>query len=238
MPIIPLPQSQFDRLQLDDSDILPPSPPSMNHIYNIPEVNEESLSFFFPFYQQYLFPTGRFPNQPADDESKLPAPFRTYDSPVWNNWAEIWNKSPIELEINTVSHPELDFLFQSVLFRLTLNPTFLDITTPNNRFIKQGTTFTFKGYDHEEVRFVAEWLHFIHNHSAYVKIVAMNSTGARFPFTDPDFPSFILIAPLCLVYLPTPPPGLELYYAYPLDTEDDESVDENTETCWACNLVF
>ena len=229
-------QKQFDLLQLDD--IFSTSSTNEKYIYDIPEANEDSLSFFFPYYQQSLSPLGQFPDTKIDDESKLPAPFRTYESPTWTNWADIWNESPIELDHHTISQPELELRFQSVLFRLTLQPAYLATSVEETRSIRQGTTFVFKGHEHEDVRFVVEWLQFIHEHTAFLKIVAMTSTGNRFPYTDPDFPSFILIAPLCLVYV-LPPPGLELYYAYPVDVDNDEELEEgDIEQCWACKFTF
>jgi hypothetical protein len=206
-------------------------------IYDIPEADEDILSFFLPYYEKYASPMRGLPNKPVENETNLPEPFRTYKSPVWTNWTEIWNKSPIKLDIEDVSIPELEFLFQSAIFRLSLNPTYLT-TTQESRFIYQGTTFTFKGYNREDIRFVVEWLQFIHDHNAYLKVVAMTSDGTRFSYSDPHYPSFILIAPLCLVYVPTPPPGLDLYYAYPQNVDDNTIQEDDVEICWACELAF
>ena len=230
-----MPETQFKLIQLDD--IFSASPLDKNLLFNIPEADENSSSFFFPYYQKYISPMGRFPNKPVDDESELPAPFRTYESPIWTNWTEVWSKMPIELNVNVTSTPELEFLFQSTLFRLSLEPAYLS-ASQEAQFIYQGTTFTFPDSHQEDIRFVVEWLQFIHNHAAYLKIVAMSSNGERAPYSDPDYPSFILIAPLCLVYVPTPPPGLELYYAYPLDIEENEIMEEDGEVCWACGNKF
>ena len=227
---------QSDNTLLDDNFAAPRS--TENVIYDIPEADEAILTFFFPFYHYYTSPMGRLPNKPVDDESELPAPFRTYASPTWTKWADIWNQPSIELNTDVLPIPDLELIFQSTLFRLTLNAAYFE-ATQECRTIRQGTMFTFKDYNHEDIRFVVEWLQFVHNHDAYLKIVAMTSTGQRFPYSDPDFPSFILIAPLCLVYVPTPPPGLELYYAYPLDLDNEEIEDgRDVELCTVCNYSF
>ena len=230
---LPLKQPQFDK-------IIAMSPLTESFIYNIPEAKEEFASFFFPYYQQYTSPMGRLPHKPVDQETETLAPFRAYNGPAWANWSEIWNQPPIELDIQDVSPPEFEFLFQFTLFRLSLQPSYL-ATTQEKFAIRQGTTFTYKGYDHEDVRFIVEWLQFIHEHNAYLKVVATTSDGKRIPYSDPDFPSFILIVPLCLAYIPTPPPGIKLYYAYPLDIDNEpDNVDNSQDiyTCWACENSF
>lgn len=67
----------------------------------------------------------------------------------------------------------------------------------------------------------------------------MTSNGDRIPYSDPDYPSFILIAPLCLVYVPTPSTELVLYYSCPLDM-DDEEIGEglDIEFCQICGNAF
>jgi len=235
---LPISQDQFDLLKFDD--IFSFSPPNDAHLPSIPETaNEDTFSFFFPFYQQLLSPMGKLPHTTINDKRNVPAPFRKYPSPNWTDWKSHWRVPPIGLEINAISIPEHKTIFQSTLFRLlTLQPSYITHPIEETRFIQQGTTLTFKGHENEDVRFIVEWLQFIYGHTAFVKITAVTSTGSFFPYTDPDFPSFILIAPLCLVYVP-PPPSLELYYTLPLDTEDEEEhADEDVEVCWGCKLSF
>ena len=212
------------------------STPRPDPMYDIPEGVEDSPSFFFPFYQ--IFFNEGLLVEPVEDEAELPAQFRTYDRPLWDNWTKIWNASPIELDTNTIPNPVVENLYQSTLFRLQLDSTYF-FSNEEIRIIRQGTTITFKGYDHEDVRFVVEWLQWIHNHTAYLKVVAMTSNRLRIPYTDPDYPSFILTVPLCLVQVPIPSSNLTLHYSLPLD-KDDEAIEAGTdvEFCWVCSDAF
>jgi hypothetical protein len=212
--------------------------PILHPMYDIPEGNEDNPSFFFTFYHQF-FTNETIPFEPIEDETQLPLPFRTYNHPTFTKWDDIWNTPPIELDTDIIPNPTIDFLFQSVLYRLSLDSTYFF----NQEFctIRQGTTFTFKGYDHKDVRFVVEWLQWTHEHSAYLKVVAMTANGQHIPYFDPDYPSFILIIPLCLALVPTPTTKLTLYYSPPLDSDDDlELIEEgkDVEFCWACKNAF
>ena len=210
--------------------------PKLNPMYDIPEGNEDLSSFFFPYYQQYFNYEG-LSIEPIEDESKLPLQFRTYDHPAWNNWDEIWKTPPIELDTNIIPNPEVEFLFQSSRYRLQLDSSYFK----NKRYctIRQGTTITFKGYDHQDVRFVVECLQWIHEHNAHLKVTAITSNKICLPYNDPDYPSFILIVPLCLTLVPTPTSELELFYSLPLDMDDEVNRDaEDVEYCQACKNFF
>jgi hypothetical protein len=213
--------------------------PLINRIYEHSEDNEDSLSFFFPYYQHYFHEGLLF--KPIENESILLAPFRTYDHPIWNDWEEIWNASPLQLDVDIIPDPTIEFTYQSALFRLHLDSAYF-MFTEETRWIRQGTTITFKGFNHEDVRFVVEWLQRIDEYDAYLKIlkiVAMTSNGSIIPYSDPDYPSFILIVPSCLVRVPTPSPDITIHHArlFHLIGQDIGN-GEDIRYCFACGNAF
>jgi hypothetical protein len=210
--------------------------PTPNPIYAIPEGNEDSPTFFSPYYQ-HLFRDGKLPFKTLKDESQVPIPFRTYDHPDFTDWDDKWDAPPIELDPENIPNPSIDHLFHSSLYQLRIDSSYF--TNWKYWTITQGTTFTFKGYDHTDVRFVAEWLLWIHKHDAYLKVNARTFDSLNIPYSDPDFPSFILIIPLCLVVMPTPTAELVLHYAIPLNAaEDMDEEEEDHYFCCACKHTF
>jgi hypothetical protein len=195
--------------------------------------NNRDFSYFFPFLQQIISKFDQFPKLSFINESTLPLEYHSSIHPKWTNWNEIWSTPPIIINTSFSSKPIFEFMFQSALFRIQLSSAYF-LHTREKRKIRQGTTFVFKGYEDSEVRFVVEWCQMVNHHDAYLKLVGMNDEGGLFPWSDPDFPSFILIVPFCIVEVPSPP-NISLCYSLPFDSKQDE---RDFSICWACKRAF
>jgi hypothetical protein len=64
----------------------------------------------------------------------------------------------------------------------------------------------------------------------YLKVVGIDQDGHIFPYTDPDFPSFILEIPACTSSVTIPEPLYPLIHSEEFDDEDKEAGYD----CWAC----
>jgi hypothetical protein len=154
--------------------------------------------------------------------------FHSYYRPNWKDWDAVWNAQPFELD--RVADPTVDHSFYAAPFRLRLTSPYLSIFH-KGRTIQQGTTITFKGYENDNGRHVVEWCQWIDEHEAYLKVVGYDSTGQGYAYWDPDFPTFILIVPVCIVDVPIPFPILPYMH---LDEETLEEEERNRKICWAC----
>jgi len=159
----------------------------------------------------------------------ISSPFRTYDHSCGMEWTEIWNSKPIEIEY---AKPMIEYSFHSTPFRLRLSSPYLS-TFHKNRIIKQGTTITFKGFDSTNAHHVVEWCHWIDEHEAYLRVVGYGSEGFAYPYWDPDYPSFILVVPVCMIDVPIP---LPILHDMPFD--NDITIEEDRARklmCWICH---
>jgi hypothetical protein len=213
----------------------------MEHISTEPEPN---ISYFYRFYR-YTFETyGSIPIDPSDELEPVwtvPYSFRRYDHPVWTDWNEIWAAPPMTIATELVYNPSLEPVFKSALFRLTITSSYFRITKDETIF-RQGTTLEFDGFNHTQTRFVVEWCQRVNIHDAFLKVVGFYSDGTPRPYSDPDFPSFILKVPLCTVDASTfdyfvPSARIPLIVSLPL--KEEETLDNsNCEICWVCQNVF
>jgi hypothetical protein len=199
--------------------------------------DEPNLSYFFQFYR-YLHETygTTILKEIMKEQCFTPTTFREYDHPTWANWDEIWAKPPISLDPELIGHPSIECAFNSTLYRLELVSCYF-FGIGQDFCIRQGTTFEFKGYENPDIRFVVEWCQWTKNHDAYLKVVGVNLEGHFFPPTDPDFPSFILIVPECVVDVPAPTSSLPCHPSYPLTLDEMELYNE-FNFCWACNTGY
>jgi hypothetical protein len=191
------------------------------------------LSYFFPYLQQIVSKFDRIPNLLITNDNEIPPEYRPSIHPTWTNWNKVWSSPPIVINTTLSPKPTLEFAFQSVLFRIQLSSTYF-LTARERRKIFQGTTFVFKGYEDSNVCFVVEWCHLVDRHDAYLKLVGMNEDGGIFPWSDPDFPSFILVVPFCTEAVPSPP-NVTLYYWPPLHNNSNM---RDFTICWACGKAF
>ena len=197
---------------------------------------ESSMSYFFQFYRYLCNVYGTSLYKLQDEEQHITSiTFLEYDHPIWTNWNDIWAKPPLSLDPELIDNPTIEFAFHSTLFRLRLDSFYF--TGINKDFrIRQGTTIEFKGYKNPDIRFIVEWCHWIDRHNAYLKVVGIDLEGHFFPPTDPDFPTFMLIVPECLVDVPSPSSAITFQPSIPLN--DDEIDSNNFKFCWACSNGF
>lgn len=200
---------------------------------SIPTKSQNNFSYFFPFLQQIISTFDRLPKLESISKSDLLPEYHSTKHPTWNKWNEIWSIPPIIIDTAYSSEPMYEFVFQSALFRIELPSTYF-LSTREKRTIRQGTTFVFKEYEDTDVRFVVEWCQMVNHHEAYLKLVGINEEGEVFPWSDPDFPSFILIVPFCTVEVPSPP-NISLCYSLPMNSN---SRSRDFTICWACCKAF
>ena len=195
------------------------------------------LSYFYQFYHYYLKGYEDTLLKPDDEDPHLiPIIFHEYDHPTWENWKEIWGRPPIVLDTKFIENPTPEFSFKSTLFRLQLEPIYFFGRRDEYQFY-QGSTIVFEGYEDSNVRFIVEWCQWLNCHNAYLKVVGVDSSGNYFPFSDPDYPTFILLVPQCLSKVPTPSPAISFTSLTPLTLDEMESM-KDFEFCWACNNGF
>ena len=135
----------------------------------------------------------------------LLAPFRTYDPPnLDRKWESIWYAPSLELDMTRKHYPR-DPLFESTIFHLQLSASDTLRAKNNHTFpIRQGTTIAFKGINTPHRRYIVDWCQWVENHKAYLKVVGVDVFGERFRFDHPDFPTFILVVPICIADVPFP----------------------------------
>jgi hypothetical protein len=204
-------------------------------ISDISQNEEHHLSYFFQFYNKFISNTDSRALKPIPT-NKLPLNRREYEHPKWGNWETIWSTPPIILHSPIIWDPIIETQFESTLFRLRLTSEYL-AGMHNGLILQQGTTLAFSGYDHSSARFIVEWCQQISysNHDAYLKVVGIDVTGKYFSYNDPDFPSFILIVPICTVQVPYPTPAI--YLNHPISTRSLKEKKENCKVCWLCGHV-
>jgi hypothetical protein len=194
------------------------------------KTDADDLTYFFPFYSRLY---SRFETVPLriDKESQSALPFRTYDHPIWSNWTEIWDKPPLVLDPNQISNTTDEYAFRSALFRLSITSKCIIRDPLTNLSIHQGTTIVFKDYEDFGARHIIEWCQWIEDHTAYLKVVGVNSSGDPFPYNDPDFPTFFLEVPACIANVPIPSSILP---TIPFDYEFSDEEEKDRKVCWAC----
>jgi hypothetical protein len=202
---------------------------------------EPQLSYFFHFYRivNDIIPVSQIMQHfNASDESDIPPQFRTYESPQWENWEENWSQPPYEINTPYIINPYIDYQFRSTLFRVHIPSTYFYLRSLSTETIKQGTTIIFKGHNHEHARFVVQWCQWIDGHEAYLKVVGVDSTGGTFPYSDPDYPTFILVVPVCAADVPFPSADIVIQPEPVLSEEEgyDRFVagHRDVEWCWRC----
>jgi hypothetical protein len=171
-----------------------------------PTTSKDDFTYFFPHYRRlYHTRSALFflPHNDEDEKYTIPPPFQTYNHPSWDNWKKIWNAPPLILNPEFIPEPTLEFAFNHVLFRLQPPLIYFTAFHPTLKLL-QGMTIVFKGYRSPHSRFVVEWCQWADEDNAYIKIVGVNSIGIPFPFSDPDYPTFILVIPLCYADVPIP----------------------------------
>jgi hypothetical protein len=213
---------------------------SSHPIPTIPEVDEDNLnlSFFYSYTNRLNFTHETLPRNRVLDETTLPFAFRTVDHPTWNNWSEIWNTPPMIIDPDLIPDPTHEDAFQSAVFRLKIKSEYL-VTKSDMQIIRQGTTLVFKGYEDPNVRFIVHWCQWINGHDAFLRMVGVDSSGQYFPYSDPDYPSFILVVPLCLVEVPPSSTDIRLFYSLPIALDEVRlDGDQNFAFCWVCTNMF
>lgn len=143
---------------------------------------------------------------PLDNKPKTFPPFQVYEPPFFQDLKSLWKVPPIILNGTRIPRPILEPQFHSASYRLHLYPdNIADID--RNLLIKQGTTIVFSDTRNlpSWFRFVVEWCQWVENHMAYLKVVGISVTGERYPYDDPQYPSFILVVPICITHVPIPP---------------------------------
>jgi hypothetical protein len=202
---------------------------------------EPQLSYFFHFYRivNDIVPISRIMQHiNASDENDIPSHFRTYEPPQWENWEEIWSQPPYEINTPHIINPYIEYQFRSTLFRVNVPSTYFYLHSLSTKIIEQGTTIIFKGHNNEHARFVVQWCQWIHEHEAYLKVVGVDSTGKTFPYSDPDFPTFILVVPVCRTDVPFPSADI-LHEPKPFLTAEEgyqrfKAGHRDIKLCWAC----
>jgi hypothetical protein len=197
---------------------------------------EPALSYFFPFYNEIVSTCGSIPTEPAPKERHLPWSNRAYEHPQWYDWKKIWAMSPIVLKPQSLWDPMIEFAYQSTLFRLELTSEYI-ASLHEDFMIYQGATIVFEGFENESARYIVEWCQRIYQHKAYLKVVGIDSEGNPFPFSDPDFPSFILIVPACVVQVPSPSPLIRLIDPLPKDSDFINGKENCPVVCWVCGRI-
>jgi hypothetical protein len=203
--------------------------PTILEIRNDTELHE---SYFFQFYNNIISKFDSYPFKPTPENRTLPS-FRTYTHPTWKNWTTIWTTPAIVLSPRMLSDPMIEPFFNSTLFRLCLPSDYISAMHPGLT-IHQSSTITFAGYEDPDFRHIVEWCQCIYRHEAYLKVVGIDSSGQRFPYSDPDYPSFILVVPACIAYVPSPSSSV-LFNDYLLfDTGVVNGQGSFSNTCWLC----
>jgi hypothetical protein len=218
----------------DETACLSPSTPT------IPEADEDNLnlSFFYPYTNRLNAVCDKSPHDQIHNETILPLAFRTVEHPNGYDWSKIWNMPPKVIDADLIPDPTREIAFQSAVFRLTIESEYF-VMKPDTQIIQQGTTFVFKGYEDSNVRFIVQWCQWINKHDAYLRVVGVDSSGQYFPYSDPDYPSFILVVPLCFVKVPPSSPDIHLYYSLPVAQDEVRLDGERKFTfCWACSNIF
>ena len=169
--------------------------------YNVTYPQERSPSYFSAYVFQLYSSIDSIPLR-LDNKLLSSPQFRTYDHPTWNNVTVIWQIEPYVLNPELLPPPSYEANFHGALFRLT--PEFSDRVF-GIQVIRQGTSFVFKGYDNPSVRYVVEWCQWKDKQHAYLKVVGMRLPGHPYPYNDPIHPSFILVVPVGLSFVPYPP---------------------------------
>ena len=206
-------------------------------ISDVPQNEDHHMSYFFQFYNKLISNTDSRFFAPVPEE-KIPLNRRAYEHPQWHNWKTIWSTPPIVLQPQIIWDPVIEPSFQSALFQLRLTSEYIAAMHKEIIF-RQGTTLTFSGYEHSTVRFIVEWCQQVSysQHDAYLKIVGIDSTGRYFSYSDPDFPSFIIIVPICIVQVPSPTPAIYLKNPSLISTRSLKEKKENCNVCWLCGHV-
>jgi hypothetical protein len=173
-----------------------------------PVLGSHPIPSYFSFHVEELYRNQSFRLETETTTSSL---FQVYNHPTWktDEWDAIWSAQSLEVDPNQISTlvPELNF--PDILFQIEISEEHLrDGNGP--RYIYQGTTLKFRGYDASRFRHVAEWCHQTRDRKAYIKMAGASKNGALCPYNHPRFPSFILIVPTHLARVPVLPHAAKL----------------------------
>jgi hypothetical protein len=142
----------------------------------------------------------------TDSESLAPPQFRIHPHPTWPNTSAVWKADPLIIDPAISLRLSFEEECHGAQFRIQPEFTTASFGVP---VLVQGTSFIFKGHEDPRIRYVVEWCQWTDDKNAYLKVVGMNVAGLEYPYNDHAHPTFILVAPRHLSFVPCPPALVE-----------------------------
>jgi hypothetical protein len=177
------------------------------------EITEVSTTYACNFNRKDSIPSffASLPYDPTtllrtDSESLAPPQFRIHPHPTWPNMSAIWKADPLIIDPAVSLRLSFEEECHGAQFRIQPEFTTASFGVPA---LVQGTSFIFKGHEDFRIRYVVEWCQWTDDKNAYLKVVGMNVAGLEYPYNDHAHPTFILVAPRQLSFVPCPPALVE-----------------------------